>query len=127
MLQSMDAIDSCERITQLGHLLLKFPVHPRLGKMIVTSVFLRCVDPVLTIVSYLSSADPFFRPTEQGLQDAASARKFKLARGTKSDHYIFLRLFDLWLEARQKGKEENVVLMINSLYVIFFNDFRTSF
>jgi HrpA-like RNA helicase len=46
----MEAIDDFEEVTELGNHLLDLPIDPRLGKMILYSVVLRCLDPILTIV-----------------------------------------------------------------------------
>ena len=53
-LQTIDALDSWEDLTELGHHLLDLPVEPRLGKMLLYSVVLKCLDPVLTIVCCLA-------------------------------------------------------------------------
>ena len=53
-LKVMEALNNLEDITELGNHLLDLPVAPRLGKMILYSVALKCLDPVLTIVACLS-------------------------------------------------------------------------
>lgn len=52
--QTIDALDSWEGLTELGHRLLDLPVEPRLGKMLLYSIVLKCLDPVLTIVCCLA-------------------------------------------------------------------------
>lgn len=42
---------SLETLTPLGRLLANLPMHPALGKMLVTSVFLKCLSPILTAVA----------------------------------------------------------------------------
>lgn len=54
----MDALDSCEDLTELGHHLVDIPIEPRLGKMIINSVILKCLDPVLTITCTLAYKEP---------------------------------------------------------------------
>lgn len=54
LLKTIDALDSWEDLTELGSHLLDLPVEPRLGKMLLYSVVLKCIDPVLTIVCSLS-------------------------------------------------------------------------
>ena len=53
-LKIMEALNNLEDITELGNHLLDLPVEPRLGKMILYAVSLKCLDPVLTIVACLS-------------------------------------------------------------------------
>ncbi len=57
-LQTIDALDSFEQLTKLGICLLDLPIEPNLGKMILYSIILKCVDPILTIVSSLTYRDP---------------------------------------------------------------------
>lgn len=54
----MDALDSFEDLTELGHHLVDMPIEPRLGKMIVYSVILKCLDPILTIACTLAYKEP---------------------------------------------------------------------
>ena len=53
-LQTIDALDPWEDVTELGHHLLDLPVEPRLGKAVLYSIVLKCLDPVLTIVCCLA-------------------------------------------------------------------------
>ena len=50
MLKTIEALDAWEDVTELGNHLLDLPIEPRLGKMVLHSVVLKCLDPVLTIV-----------------------------------------------------------------------------
>lgn len=50
-LQVLGALDKEERLTCLGEYLSQLSIHPHLGKMLVYSVFFKCIDPILTIVS----------------------------------------------------------------------------
>ena len=54
----MDALDSNEDLTELGRHLADLPVEPHLGKMVLNSIVLKCIDPVLTIVCSLAYKDP---------------------------------------------------------------------
>ena len=56
--QQMDALDQSEELTELGRHLADLPVDPHLGKMVLNSIVLKCLDPVLTIVCSLSYKDP---------------------------------------------------------------------
>ena len=56
--QTIDALDSMEQLTKLGVRLLDLPVELNYEKMILYSILLKCVDPVLTIVSSLTYRDP---------------------------------------------------------------------
>ena len=57
-LQTMDALDSFEDLTELGHHMVDIPIEPRLAKMIINSVILKCLDPILTIACTLAHKEP---------------------------------------------------------------------
>lgn len=52
-------------LTALGYHLAKMPVDVRIGKMLIYSSLLECVEPVLTIAAYLSSKTPFQAPIDK--------------------------------------------------------------
>ena len=54
----MDALDSFEDLSEMGHHLADLPVAPRYGKTILYGVVLKCLDPVLTITSTMAYKDP---------------------------------------------------------------------
>ncbi|HPO94307.1 MAG TPA: DUF3418 domain-containing protein, partial [Phycisphaerales bacterium] len=88
------------RLTPLGHKLARFPIDPRLGRMILAAHDLHCLDEVLVIAGALSIQDPRERPGNdrpelQQQADAIHAR-FKDA---SSDFLGFLRLWHAYQEA----------------------------
>lgn len=54
LLKTIDALDPWEDLTELGRHLLDLPIDPRLGKMLLYAVVLKCLDPILTIVCSLA-------------------------------------------------------------------------
>ncbi|KAI1301810.1 3'-5' RNA helicase YTHDC2 [Halotydeus destructor] len=107
LLMAIDALNEWEQLTELGVHLLDLPVEPHLGKMILYSVVLKCLDPILTIVCTLAYRDPFLMPANTGLKKAALAAKHKLSFGTLSDHMVLLRAFHNWQKSRTDGCERN--------------------
>lgn len=53
------ALDEQEKLTPLGVYLAQLPVDARLGKLLVTSVFMCCLSDALTIAACLSYKTPF--------------------------------------------------------------------
>ncbi|PSN46949.1 putative ATP-dependent RNA helicase YTHDC2 [Blattella germanica] len=104
--QTIDALDSWEDLTELGHHLLDLPIEPRLGKMLLYSVVLKCLDPVLTIVCCLAYRDPFVLPAQPSQKRASCLSRKKFAAGTYSDHMALLRAFQTWQHARGNGWEK---------------------
>ena len=100
------AIDQNSQVTQLtksGRLLSKFPIDPRLAKMVLTSIELGCVEQVLIIVSALSIQDPRERPHEK--QQAADEKHNRF----KDKNSDFISLLNLWqyVTEQQKGLSQN--------------------
>ncbi|KFM65505.1 putative ATP-dependent RNA helicase YTHDC2, partial [Stegodyphus mimosarum] len=107
LLKTIDALDPWEELTELGLHLLDLPIEPRLGKMVLYSVVLKCLDPVLTIVCCLAYRDPFLLPSEPGQKRAAYMVKRKFACDTYSDHMALLRAFQAWQKAKAEGHEHS--------------------
>ncbi|XP_060076466.1 3'-5' RNA helicase YTHDC2-like [Ylistrum balloti] len=107
LLKQIDALDPCEDLTELGHHLADLPVEPSLGKMVLYSVILKCLDPVLTIVCTLAYKDPFVLPNQPNLKREASMSRRKFAADTYSDHMALLRAFQAWQRARTDGWEKS--------------------
>ncbi|XP_011312776.1 probable ATP-dependent RNA helicase YTHDC2 [Fopius arisanus] len=106
LLKSIDALDAWEDLTELGTHLLDLPVEPRLGKMLLYAVVLKCLDPILTIVCSLAYKDPFFLPSQPSQKRAATAVRKTFAGGSYSDHMAVLRAFQFWQHARSSGWEK---------------------
>ncbi|KAJ8304720.1 hypothetical protein KUTeg_018303 [Tegillarca granosa] len=106
-LQQVDALDAYEDLTELGHHLADLPLEPRLGKMMLYSVVLKCLDPVLTIVCALAYKDPFLLPTQPYQKRASLTARRKFAAETYSDHMALLRAFQAWQRARTDGWEKS--------------------
>lgn len=105
LLKTIDALDPWEDLTELGTHLLDLPVEPRLGKMLLYAVVLKCLDPILTIVCSLAYKDPFILPSQPSQKRAALLARKKFAAGTYSDHMAVLRAFQNWQNARANGWE----------------------
>ncbi|KAK3929267.1 3'-5' RNA helicase YTHDC2 [Frankliniella fusca] len=105
LLKTIDALDPWEDLTELGHHLLDLPIEPRLGKMLLNAILLKCLDPVLTIVCTLAYKDPFVLPTQPSLKSAVRLSRRNFSAGTFSDHMAMLRAFQAWQSSRSNGRE----------------------
>ncbi|VDI58889.1 ATP-dependent RNA helicase YTHDC2 [Mytilus galloprovincialis] len=103
ILKQMDALDSFEDLTELGHHLADMPIEPRLGKMVLYAVVLKCLDPILTIVCSLAYKDPFMLPAQPSQKRAATMSRHKFSASTYSDHMSLLRAFQAWQKAKTDG------------------------
>ncbi|XP_029860028.1 3'-5' RNA helicase YTHDC2 isoform X6 [Aquila chrysaetos chrysaetos] len=104
-LQTIDAMDPWEDLTELGYHLTELPVEPHLGKMVLSAVVLKCLDPVLTIACTLAYRDPFVLPALASQKRAAMLCRKRFTAGTFSDHMVLLRAFQAWQKARSDGWE----------------------
>ncbi|XP_011502346.1 PREDICTED: probable ATP-dependent RNA helicase YTHDC2 [Ceratosolen solmsi marchali] len=105
LLKTIDALDPWEDLTELGSHLLDLPIEPRLGKMLLYAVVLKCLDPILTIVCSLVYKDPFVIPCQSKEKQAAMLARKEFAANTYSDHMAVLRAFQIWQNSRANGWE----------------------
>lgn len=104
LLKKMGALDANENITELGKHLVDLPVDVQLGKTLLYAVLLKCIDPVLTIVSALSVKDPFVLPGLDG-ESLTKVSRETFAEGSCSDHMILLKVFQQWNESKSIGQD----------------------
>ena len=91
------------RLTTIGRQLAKFPVDPRLAKMLLSAVDFGSVYEVMIIVSALSIQDPRERPTDK---QQASDEKHRRFADKKSDFLAFLNLWN-YVQEQQKELTKN--------------------
>ena len=103
LLQELQALDDKGQLTDIGRTLIKFPIDPRLGRMLVAAKEQNCLTEMLVIVSALSIQDPRERPADQA--QAADAKHAQW-RDEQSDFLSFLKLWQLYTE-RQKHLSKN--------------------
>ena len=58
LLRELGAVDGSGGLTKIGRLLVRFPLDPRIGRMLLEADALGCVAEVLVIASFLSVPDP---------------------------------------------------------------------
>ncbi|XP_060842325.1 ATP-dependent RNA helicase DHX30-like [Rhopalosiphum padi] len=113
-LQLLGALDKEEKLTALGKRIAAFPFDPCLSKALVHSVFLKCLDSTLTIITYLSSNVNIFRDTT-----AADSRIIKKKYSTCSDHLAVAKLFSEWNSTQNRyNNNSNTSLSNNNLILI---------
>jgi ATP-dependent helicase HrpA len=103
VLQELGALDTERALTPLGARLARFPVDPRIGRMILAGVEQGCVAEILILASALNIQDPRDRPR------AAEQKADQLHQRFRVESSDFLGLLKLWAflrEAQQKGLPE---------------------
>lgn len=91
MLRELHAIDSQGDLTEIGRTLARFPVDPRIGRMMVAARQHGCLREMLVIASALSTQDPRDRPQDQA---AAADRAHGQFADPKSEFRSLLKLWD---------------------------------
>jgi ATP-dependent helicase HrpA len=87
------------KLTTSGRLLAKFPIDPRLAKMVITAIEFGCIEQILIIVSALSIQDPRERPHEKQQLSDEKHNRFK---NKTSD---FISLLNLWQYINDQKKD----------------------
>lgn len=105
MLEAINALDESENLTPLGFHLANLPIDPLTGRMLLMAGIFSCVGPILTVAACLSFKDPFVVPI--GKEKLVESRKGLLSRNSKSDHLMFVYVYDEWERASQNRSERS--------------------
>jgi len=100
VLEELGALGDRRELTTLGRRLARFPVDPRIGRMILAGADLGCLREVLVIAAALNVQDPRERPRELQQKADDLHRRF---RDERSDFVGLLRLWDFVRDAERKG------------------------
>jgi len=102
-LQQLDALDQDNRVTDIGRMMLRFPLMPRLSRMIVEAVhrYPDVLGEVLVAASFLSTNSPFLFPQGEEMEARKAQHHFRHELG---DFVSYIRVFDAFVKAREKTK-----------------------
>ena len=100
VLEELGALGDHRELTPLGERLSRFPVDPRIGRMILAGAELGCLKEVLVIAAALNIQDPRERPLAHQQRADELHRRF---RDERSDFVGLLRLWEFVREAESKG------------------------
>ena len=96
LLAELNAVDTRNELTPIGHDLAKLPLDPRVGRMLLAAREQQCLRELLVIAAALSVQDARERPLEA--QDAAD----NVHRRFADDKSDFLSLVKLWTFVQDK-------------------------
>lgn len=92
-LYNLGALDDEGLLTRLGRRMAEFPLDPQLSKILISSVELKCIQSILTIVAMLQSDNIWYRPREkQAVADQRRAQFFQ----QEGDHITLLSVYNKW-------------------------------
>jgi ATP-dependent helicase HrpA len=103
LLAELGAVDAQRQLTPVGWQLARFPIDPRIARMIIAAKQQNCLREVLIIAAALSVQDPRERPFEKS--EAADRAHAKFA-DNQSDFMAYLKLWDYFDESI-KHKQSN--------------------
>ncbi len=98
LLRELGAVDAEGGVTRLGLTMARFPLDPRLGRILLAAAESRCLREILPVVAILSIHDPRERPMEAREQADERHRQW-LVPG--SDLLGIVRLWETYLEQRR--------------------------
>ncbi|MBI4195806.1 MAG: ATP-dependent RNA helicase HrpA [Betaproteobacteria bacterium] len=101
LLAELGAVDERNRLTAIGGQLAKFPIDPRIARMILAAKHEGCLAEVLIIASALSIQDPRERPFERA---AAADKAHETFRDERSDFLGFVALWKFFDDALKHRK-----------------------
>jgi ATP-dependent helicase HrpA len=103
VLQELGALNEERALTPLGARLSRFPVDPRVGRMILAGAEQNCLAEVLILAAALNIQDPRERP--RGAEQKADPLHQRF-RDERSDFLGLLKLWAFVRDAQQKGMSE---------------------
>ncbi|GAA5843294.1 hypothetical protein JCM11251_007280 [Rhodosporidiobolus azoricus] len=96
------AIDTDEKLTSLGRVLLQLPVEAAIGKLCLLGSFFRCLDQTLTLAAILTNRDPFLSPPLMKEQ-ADRVKNSWAPQEFRSDAFAILKAYNAWWELQGAG------------------------
>lgn len=125
-LQQIGALDAFENVTALGNVALALPVDVKYVRALISSITLRCFEPVAIIVSMLSSPPPFKLGAE------ANEKLFEFQNGSVSDYHTTWKIYREFIDEYEKYRfcEENclsysVMQTAHGIFALLKNRFKS--
>jgi ATP-dependent helicase HrpA len=113
LLEELNALDE-GGLTDVGRVMARLPVDPRLARMLVAADRMRSLSEVLVIVSGLAVQDPRDRPLDkQGSADRAHAE----FTDERSDFMAFTRLWAFHEQAREDNTRANLRRLLEKKFL----------
>jgi RNA helicase HrpA len=102
-LRMLDAIDTENRLTQIGELMATFPLLPRHSRMIVEAIrsYPDVIDEVLVAAAFLTSQSPFLLPQGEEMEARRAHHQY---RDDLGDFVSYLRLYQAYTSTPNKEK-----------------------
>ncbi|MFA6902790.1 MAG: ATP-dependent RNA helicase HrpA [Gallionellaceae bacterium] len=103
LLAELGAINETRQLTPLGKELAKFPLDPKIARLLLAGRQYQCLQEILVIASALSLQDPRDRPSERREAADAAHKRFN---DESSDFLAYVKLWN-WFQEAIKHKKSN--------------------
>jgi len=103
-LRELGAINDEDQLTDIGRTLARFPLDPRVGRMILAGQEQNCLDDVLVIAAALSAQDPRDRPFDQRTEADLAHQAFAHPESDFITYLTIWRFFHEQEEALSRSK-----------------------
>lgn len=120
LLHELGALDQADQLTETGRQLARFPIDPRIARMIVAAGSQNALAEILVITSALSIQEPFEKPRER--RDAATRAREPFT-DRRSD---FLGYLNFWRHVRDqaRGASRNTIRRLCAKHFVSWHRFR---
>lgn len=106
VLRDLKCLDEHDELTPMGKILARLPIEPRIGKTLIVGTIFRCADTLAACAAYSSSFYELFALDSH--QRRLSSHQQALGGSRHSDHVAMLIASQLWMNARNRGEEEEI-------------------
>ncbi|KAF1764345.1 hypothetical protein GCK72_004292 [Caenorhabditis remanei] len=89
---SDEDLDKDPEVTELGKIMARLPLDPQLAKMLIFGLALKCLGPIVNLVSVLACKDPFVLPSLEDRNKQENKKASFSAAQDFSDHLLYIRL-----------------------------------
>ncbi len=103
LLAELGAIDELRQLTPTGKELAKFPLDPKIARLLLGGKQYQCMQEILIIASALSLQDPRDRPAERREAADAAHQRFN---DESSDFLAYIKMWN-WFQEAIKHKKSN--------------------
>jgi len=117
-LMDIGALSDDGKLTALGATLGQIPADPRLGKMMILGAAFSCIDPILSVVTYLEYKSPF---VATGKIKELNSVIDNLSGDTMSDHLTIANVMAAWDGLNAKGGQAKVTAVQEFAYDNFLS------
>lgn len=122
-LNMLGALDSDNCLSEIGKLMVKFPLEPRISRIIVEAImrFPDVIDKALVAASFLSANSPFVLPPNEEMEARKAHHRFRDLQG---DFGTYINLFNAWKQTDNREKfckknylDERIMAEIENIYI----------